>query len=234
MIARDCRYALYLVPEPESPLWRMGSAVLGYDAVRGEAVPQPALNAIAPEILSRITADPRRYGFHMTIKAPFRLAGGCTREQLFEAVQGIAKDHSALTLGPLHLKFRRSSDADVGFLCLEPRETPDGLAALERAAVIGLDRFRAPLTQEEIARRVPERLSSRQRALLDKFGYPFVLDEFRPHFSLTGRTGQDSAVLMAFERFFRPALDATHGRRFHLALFMQEGAGGAFRIIRMF
>lgn len=234
MTASAHRYALYLVPGLDSLLWRTGSAMLGYDAATGERVPQPAFDMILPEAVASMTADPRRYGFHMTIKAPFRLAENSTQEQLAEAVRALALEHPALALGSLRLRFRRSRSADGGFLCLEPREMPDALAALERTAVIALDRFRAPLTPAEIARRSPDRLTLRQRALLDKFGYPFVLDEFRPHFSLTGHISSDNTVLDAVARFFRPALEALPTSRFHLALFTQEDAGAAFRLERFF
>ena len=40
--------------------------------------------------------------------------------------------------------------------------------------------------EAEIARRRPERLTPRQRALLDSYGYPFVMEEFRFHLTLTG------------------------------------------------
>ena len=123
---------------------------------------------------------------------------------------------------------------DRGFLCLEPQAVSDPLAALERAAVISLDRFRAPLTAEDIARRSPDQLTIRQRHLLDHFGYPFVLDEFRPHFSLTGPIARDQATIDAFDRFLRPALGERPACRFQLALFRQDGGAGPFRVEHIF
>ena len=45
----------------------------------------------------------------------------------------------------------------------------------------------------EIARRKPETLSTHQRALLEHWGYPFVMDEFRFHITLTGRLAPEDA-----------------------------------------
>ena len=60
------------------------------------------------------------------------------------------------------------------------------LSALEAATLEAIEPMRASLTAEERARRRPERLTERQRAHLDRWGYPYVLDEFRFHMTLTG------------------------------------------------
>ena len=75
------------------------------------------------------------------------------------------------------------------------------LAALAGACVTGLDRFRAPLTPEEIARRGPvprPRRAGQPRAL----GLPWVLDRFRFHMTLTRALPPDecTAVLQALAR----------------------------------
>ncbi len=224
------RYALYLAPAPDSLLWRMGSAVLGYDAITGERVMQPKIGALAPETLAQLTAEPRRYGFHMTIKAPFRLADGREPESLVKAVRSVLDARSPLPLGPLRVRFRPTGEVD-GFHCLEPDGISPELAALERDIVIGLDDFRAPLTREEIERRAPERLTPRQRTLLDEFGYPFVLDEFRPHFSLTGRMNADAGFLGALKSLLMPALDEASHACYRLVLFAQESSSAPFRAV---
>ena len=55
-----------------------------------------------------------------------------------------------------------------------------------------LDPFRAPLTPSERARRRPEDLDPRRRALLDRWGYPHVFEAFRFHMTLTGRLADDA------------------------------------------
>jgi hypothetical protein len=67
------------------------------------------------------------------------------------------------------------------------------LNALAGHVVAALDSYRAPLTDAEIARRKPEALSTHQRALLERWGYPFVMDEFRFHITLTGRLTPEDA-----------------------------------------
>ena len=67
------RYALYLTPPLESDLWKFGCDVLGRDARQGSF---GSLRAGGPRPRSpgrKLTEEPRRYGFHATLVAPFAL-----------------------------------------------------------------------------------------------------------------------------------------------------------------
>ena len=81
------RYALYYTPPPDSPLWRFGCAVIGYDSVLGCDVPLALPEGWSTDDWRAATTEPRRYGFHATLKAPFRLAAGSTEDDLLEAVR---------------------------------------------------------------------------------------------------------------------------------------------------
>ncbi|MDF3607409.1 DUF1045 domain-containing protein [Paracoccus sp. DMF-8] len=169
------RYAIYHLPD--GALGRWGAEWLGWDARRGRALPHPDIAGLDPATL---TATPRRYGFHATMKAPFHLAEGVGPDDLADALQVLAGRHAPFDMA-LHLS------QDWGFLALRPAATPPtALAALESALVRGLDRFRAPLTARDIARRRPEALPPQARAHLGDWGYPFVLDLFHYHLTLTG------------------------------------------------
>lgn len=181
------RYGLYLVPQALSDLWTFGCGVLGYDAESGADVPQIVPPSQDPADFHRLTEDPRRYGFHATMKAPFRLAEGRTVEQLSAALSDFCADRAAFRLPRLAVKAVGANAAGDAFIALvEPAPTPE-LIALERDLVLGFEPFRAPLTDAEIARRDPERLSARQRENLMTYGYPGVLDLFRFHLTLVGR-----------------------------------------------
>src|SRR4051812_29789724 len=66
--APAARLALYWAPEVDDPLHHLGSAWLGRDAESGAPVPQPKLPGLD---LAALTADPRGYGLHATLKPPF-------------------------------------------------------------------------------------------------------------------------------------------------------------------
>ena len=72
------------------------------------------------------------------------------------------------------------------FVALTPVAPPPALGLLAAECVALFDWFRAPLSDAERQRRRPERLSPRQNALLERWGYPYVFEEFRLHLTLTG------------------------------------------------
>jgi putative phosphonate metabolism protein len=176
------RHAIYFAPPSGSDLARFGAAWLGWDPEAAAEVPRLHLDGIAPEAVT----DPARYGFHATLKAPFGLADGATVTGLDAAAAELARALPGFDL--------RLEVATVGgFVALVPVAAPPALARLEAALVCGLDRFRAPLTAAEIARRRPDRLDPVERACLDAWGYPFVLDRFRFHMTLTGPLDRPAA-----------------------------------------
>lgn len=183
---RHTRYAIYYVP-PDGPLASFGAAWLGWDIATARDVPQPELPGLA-----EVTAAPRKYGFHGTLKAPFWLAEGQSLSALSQALDQLARTTPAAHSGPLELT------ALGRFLALVPTEPRDGLARVASACVTELDRFRAPLTDAELARRRSGHLTPRQDALLLRWGYPRVLDQFHFHLTLTGRLPK--AHLPAWQR----------------------------------
>lgn len=175
------RHAIYFAPPARSGLAAFGATWLGWDPETGRDRPRPA---DAPA--AAVVADPARYGFHATLKAPFRLAEGESEGSLDAATATLAA-----TLPGFAMRLRVASL--VGFVALVPVDPPADLAALEATVVQRLDRFRAPLRQAEIARRRPERLDAAERAHLERWGYPHVLDRFRFHMTLTGALAPEAA-----------------------------------------
>ena len=165
------RFAVY-DPGP-APLAGFGARWLGWDAAAGQSVPAKTPGAW--------TEPARRYGFHATIKAPFRLAEDVAPDALAQALQSLAA-----TLPPVDLPDGLQLAALDGFLALIPVPQPMALTNMAAAVVRGLDDFRAPLTDADIARRRPETLTPKERANLDRWGYPHVMDDFRYHMTLTG------------------------------------------------
>src|ERR1700745_425373 len=84
------RYAIYYAPAPGSVLDRFGADLLGYDAYGGGALPFPEEVSLARPDWRELTHDPRKYGFHATLKAPMALAPGRTETELAAACQSFA------------------------------------------------------------------------------------------------------------------------------------------------
>lgn len=177
------RYALYFAPR--SGAFRSAcEAWLGRDAVLDQPLVQPDLGLDA----EAITQDPRRYGLHGTLKPPFRLAEGTTPEGLLRAVEDFAREAAPIPLGQLAVR------RIAGFVALTPEIDSHALSGFASRIVRRFDAFRAPLNAAEIAKRKPEKLSARQRALLTLWGYPFVMEEFRFHLTLTDNLTPEAAA----------------------------------------
>jgi uncharacterized protein DUF1045 len=137
------------------------------------------------QAVDAITVDASRYGFHATLKAPFRLAEGRTPEELDAALARFAAGRPGVVVPQLSLARLG------GFFALVPGAAAAELHALADEVVTGFDAFRAPATDAELARRNPAALTPRQRELLKAWGYPYVLDEFRFHMTLTDRISHE-------------------------------------------
>ena len=174
------RFAVYYAPAEDSPLTRFGWAWLGRDPRSAGDAPFPAVGLDTVRH-AELIAEPRRYGLHATLKPPFRLAQGCKREDLVDAMARFCAatrpvEAPALTLAAID-----------GFIALVPREDAPELDRLAARCVDSFDRFRAAPSEAETKKRLAANLSDRQRALLDRWGYPYVMEEFRFHITLTGR-----------------------------------------------
>ncbi|MGE0237229.1 MAG: DUF1045 domain-containing protein [Parvibaculaceae bacterium] len=172
----SARYALYYAPAPDTQLHALGSSWLGRDAWSGAATFQPAVENIAG-----LTGDPRRYGFHATLKAPFKLAANKSRAELSAFATEFACRQTPVMLPKLRLA------ALDGFLALIPDAENEQLNEFGACCVMDFDGFRGPLHPDEIARRHRSGLSLRQSRLLLNWGYPHVLDQFRFHMTLSDK-----------------------------------------------
>ena len=172
------RSAIYFAPAPGCALEAFGCGWLGR-ALDGTPLAQPAVPGIDSARLFEITRSPRHYGFHGTLKAPFALAGS-SAQALYETAEVFARGRApfdvALKVGSLG-----------GFIALVPATSSPALDALAADCVEAFDGFRAPLDEAEIARRRASGLSPRQDRHLLRYGYPYVLDDFRFHMTLTER-----------------------------------------------
>lgn len=223
------RYAVYFAPAPASPLAYWAAAWLGYDVAAGTPVPQPAVTGIAAGRLHEITAEPRRYGFHATLKPPFALAERRDAEELDAAIAVLAAGLAGFAAPPLLLS------NISGFWALTLSAPCPAMLTLADACVRALDHFRAPPSEAELARRRRANLTPRQEALLAEWGYPYVMEEFRFHMTLTGRLdgrGRDAVgreLTPLVEPFCQSplAVDA-------VCLFRQDGTDAPFRLIRRY
>jgi len=180
------RYAVYVAPERATRLWHFGNRVLGRDAETGEAVAQIVPDGFEPIDWQSFTASPRRYGFHATMKAPFRLAPGKSESELFDAARAFAKIRTPIR--NIQLKPVLSGD----YVMLGVKEADRRVHEFAEACVSHFDMFRAPLTDDERAKRGAD-LTDRQKKNLERWGYPYVFNDFTFHLTLAGPLPKERA-----------------------------------------
>lgn len=220
------RYAIYFVPPADSALYRFGASLLGYDAFTGKGV--PFADGIEAQIADwkQITVDPRKYGFHATLKAPISLAQGKTENELISAIEVfVQKPRTIPVITPV-------VRAIGSFIAIVPNALSADLQAFAADCVTTFDGFRAPLTPEDRARRNVAAMTEQQVKYLDRWGYPYVFEEFRFHMTLTGSLPAErrDGVLEVLQKRFA-ALDLNSIAIEHLALLRQSDAASQFNVI---
>jgi putative phosphonate metabolism protein len=227
---QQARYALYYAPAAGSALEDFGARWLGRSVCSGKAVEQLFVPGLSVQDLADLTAEPRRYGFHGTLKPPFALATGTTVAQLEQAVAAFCAGRQSFELPPWSLRWLGS------FVALVPAVPCPALQDLAADCVRAFDLFRAPPSDTELAKRRAKGLTPRQEAHLLRWGYPYVMDEFRFHLTLSGsvhNSDQRAALETSLERHTAP-LRQQAAPMTEVALYRQEEPQAAFVLHRRF
>lgn len=182
--ATDVRYAIYFTPAEDDALTEKASRWLGRSAFSSTSYNDYRDYA-------EITAEPRRYGFHATLKAPFELSVERAEAELVDTLHAFAKRWQPLEIPRVVI-------GSLGpFFALVPDRVHPPLQDFAAEVVEYFEPFRAPLSQTDIERRRPQSLTDRQRQNLSLWGYPHVMEDFRFHMTLTGPVEEDAREKMA-------------------------------------
>ncbi len=219
------RYAIYFTPPP-GPLERFGAEWLGWDIAAGRPPAQGLDMPDLPLPMDVLTRAPRRYGFHATIKPPFRLTADRSQAELIAAFVTFCAARAPAGVAGLKLQ-------QLGrFLTLVPDGDATAFSLLAAEVVRAFDNFRAPATEAEIARHASPALDAAQIDLLHRWGYPHVMDRFRWHMTLTGK--HPRAKIVQAHAALSPALSPLLPRPFTMDALslVGEDAVGHFHLIQ--
>lgn len=221
------RYAIYHMPPAGAGLYRFGAAMVGYDAFAATDLEHPPQALQAFGDWHELTADPRKYGFHATLKAPFLLADGQTETSLCKAFDRFAETPREV---PVIAPVVRAIGS---FIAVVPDAPVAALARLADDCVTVFEPFRAPLNDYDRKRRLKSPLTARQIEHLDRWGYPYVFEEFRFHMTLTGSLPADKreAVLPFLQGEFGK-LGLASVAIGHVALLRQQRTDAPFVVLR--
>ena len=222
------RYAIYFIPDPASPLWAFGSSVIGYDSAAGADVPFPTHGIFRNPDARSWTEAPRKYGFHATLKAPFRLIDGVAEAELLALAARLAEATAPVRAGPLAVSVLDD------FIALTPERQGPGLTAFAGACVEAFEPLRAPLAAADRARRLKSPLTPQEIGYLDRWGYPYVFDRFRFHMTLSGRlaAGDRTRFAEALTQLYAPIAQPLTIDAF--AVCRQPAPEARFTVIRRF
>jgi len=226
-VAAGPRFAIYFVPPADTALYRFGAAALGYDCYTGAPAARLSDAGLTEAEWAALTAEPRTYGFHATLKAPFRLRGEFDQDALLGQLKSLAASITAIPA------FEPAVGLIGGFVAILPRIASPALDRLAAVCVTGFERFRLPITDEERGKRLAAGLSPHQEANLERWGYPYVFEEFRFHMTLAGRI--EPARRTAIHALLQAEFLRLHGhgpiRIDQLALMRQEHPDAPFRVV---
>ena len=211
------RYAIYYIPD--LPLFQIGSDWLGWNSITGQETLLSADHR-------RITDRPRKYGFHATMKSPFALASHSTQGDLQDAFQAFCATVPPATGGTLKI-------SRLGrFLAMTQDVQSNEVTELAASTVSHFDKFRAPQSDQDIEKRRQRRLTPEQDALMLRWGYPYVMQEFKFHMTLTGPLQNDEIDTIKhdantrFQEFLGQPLKIAS-----LALLGEDSDSGRFHVI---
>jgi putative phosphonate metabolism protein len=221
------RFAVYFVPAADTALYRFGAAVLGYDCYTGEGVARLHDLGLTAAEWAALTAEPRTYGFHATLKAPFRLRGEFNQGDLLADVRTLA---ASIPIIPM---LEPAVGLIAGFVAIVPATASPALDRLAADCVAAFERFRLPMTAQETSRRSAAGLSHQQAANLARWGYPYVFEEFRFHMTLTGRIQPErrAAIHARLQKEFARCCGYGSIRLDRLAVARQDHPDAPFRVI---
>ncbi|WP_193188802.1 DUF1045 domain-containing protein [Nisaea sediminum] len=217
------RYAIYFAPDADTVLHRFGSSWLGRDAISGEELEQPALDGFDAESQKALTATARGYGFHATLKPPFHLKAGRTADDLMDQAARFAAGRASFEV---NLVARDLS----GFLALMQKESKAAMRELAADGVRDFDSLRALPSDAELEKRRAAGLSSQQELMLQRWGYPYVMNEFRFHMTLSKRIRDDEEREALLREILKHGADAlaTPVRIDAVSVFHQENRSKPF------
>ncbi|WP_085902639.1 DUF1045 domain-containing protein [Kiloniella majae] len=220
------RYAIYYAPRLDSKLGQFGNAWFGYNPVSHEAIPRPNVEGMAAQEIEYITRGAGRYAFHGTLRSPFKLRKNRSLESLDKSLKSFVTKARPIICGPLSIR-------SIGkFLALVPDDPENHIPDLAEQCIRTFDNFRLAPSKQELDRRRQAGLTSVQEELLLRWGYPFVMEEFRFHLTLSDKL--DGMDLIKYQALLEKHCESLCEEAFvidEIALFGDPGKGGKFEEI---
>lgn len=175
------RYAIYYIPEMDAEFYKSGTKWLGWDVFTGKKIVNNK---------DHITKNARRYGFHGTLYPPFELKSKINFNDFEKSVDQFAKNKKAFDMGK-----GKITNLDQ-FIAICFNESEKKLKFFAADCIKYFHKYRKYPSQNELEKRRKIGLTKRQEKNLVEWGYPFVMEEFKFHMTLTGHLQDNEKKLI--------------------------------------
>ena len=222
------RYAVYFSPPEADYLSKFLAGWFGWNAHNGQNVPYHILENLNYD-LSDITKEQYRYGFHGTLKPPFSLVDTKNLNDLKLALVELSKSIKKFEIPSISLKVLN------GFVAIVSTTENRPIMALAKKCVEELDLFREVESVERIQRRRSRTFSKSEEYNLKRWGYPYVMDNFQFHLTMSGRLKPE--VLKNVIEVLNSELQGVLNKPLpigEICLFGENASNGNFQIIQKF
>lgn len=211
------RLAIYYTPEESSSLAGEAAIWFGRDIYSTTRAAGAGANNLNDTFIANITKSPSHYGFHATLKPPFTIENADVIEEISLLLETFANSREAFIIPDFEVKMLNS------FFCLRPKTVSNQLHSIANELVTQFDHFRLPAGQAELEKRRSSGLTRNQEQMLLKWGYPYVMEEYRFHLTLTGMIEKQFRQAVAqelSERFTSDILESVEFDR--ISLFLED------------
>jgi len=182
--------AVYIIPDRRTSLYRFGSDLIGYDIHR-ERMLQPR-SCPVPGFRDAV-GETAKYGFHLTLADALYFATDAAIDRVKAELLFLSREFSPFDLTAIHPGYPFHGDRKM--LALQC-EDPSGRAeALHHEIVSRIYRLAISSTyRTRKERRVKAKIDRRFRLMLQRYGAPYILRQYDPHFTLASNCPPDEAA----------------------------------------
>jgi hypothetical protein len=186
-------FALYFVPPEDSALYQFGTEVLGYDIRHKRELESPW-----PEQVG----GARDFGFHVTLCDALYFLNKAQVEGVQAEIQFLAQEFRSFDLTELRLTSGFPDENSLSILMDDPTGSLEALhhelvhRVYRRAAASNYSLGLAEPTRDQDIRRA--------RLMIRRYQAPYILQRFRPHFTLLTNvpSEEQSKIYHEFEKIF--------------------------------
>ena len=169
--------AVFAIPDESDPLYIMGSSVLNYDIRHMSEVASPQF-----AMLEKYVGDARSFGFHLTLADALYFATESAVDRVEAEVRTLAKEFPSFVLSGLRVVDGIDERGDVVLVCDDESGITEALhhEMVSRVYPMAISSYYISGGAGEAIRNV----GSRDGLMMRRYGAPFILNRFIPHFTL--------------------------------------------------